>query len=80
MPALHNGATLVQPKKDPNEDLENFDNFNQDYTLRPDTHNNPPVLDPVTEKSYKPKYIPITEVPYPSKVSYYMQNNKFGIS
>ena len=64
----------MQPKKDPNEDLENFDNFNQDYTSRPDTHNNPPVLNPVTEKSYKPKYIPITEVPYPSKVSYTLYN------
>ena len=52
-----------EPKKDPNADLESFDNFHQDYTLKPDTHSQPP---PFTTESYQPKYIPITDVPYDS--------------
>ena len=33
-----------RPRQDPNAGLESFDNFEQDYTKAPDTHNNPPFL------------------------------------
>ena len=58
-------------EKDPNADLESFENFGQDFTKSPDQHQDPPELeiDNVSENNYK--YIPIgvpppesTHVPY----------------
>ena len=58
-------------EKDPNADLESFDNFDQDFTKSPDLHQNPPEMPqaplPVSDKNYN--YIPIgvpatTTVPY----------------
>ena len=57
-------------EKDPNADLESFENFGQDFTKSPDLHQNPPEISPPTvvpEDSYS--YIPI-ETPITTLVPY----------
>ena len=43
-----------QPRQrvDPNAGLESFDNFEQDYTKAPDTHNNPPFTTPFPNRPF----------------------------
>jgi hypothetical protein len=59
----HQGSRI----KDPNADLETFDNFGEDYTANPDNHNQPPKSSPTINleevlptTDYLPKYIPIS--------------------